>query len=104
MWKTLAGCHNLNKPKPVTVYDTVNPKSVTTDELYGHMTLSKDWKDGVLSVIMRNMSKNVSPYTSSQTGKWVVLDGDIDVRHSIYKSDLLLFVLVFLCRLCGLSP
>lgn len=30
------------------------------DELYGYMTLSKDWKDGVLSIIMRGMSKNFS--------------------------------------------
>jgi dynein heavy chain, axonemal len=78
VWKALAACHNHGKTKHVTVYDTVNPKSVTTDELYGYMTLSKDWRDGVLSIIMRNMSKNNSPYTQSQTYKWVVLDGDID--------------------------
>ena len=78
VWKTLAGCHNLNRQKPVTMYDVVNPKSVTTDELYGYMTLTKDWRDGVLSIIMRNMSKNISPYSVHQTGKWVVLDGDID--------------------------
>ena len=29
-------------------------------ELYVYMTLSKDWKDGVLSIIMRGMSKNFS--------------------------------------------
>jgi dynein heavy chain len=78
VWKTLAACHNYNKLRPMTMYENVNPKSVTTDELYGYMTLTKDWRDGVLSIIMRNMSKNVPPYHSSQTGKWVVLDGDID--------------------------
>lgn len=78
VWKTLAGCHNEGKPKQVTVFDVVNPKSVTTDELYGYMTLTKDWRDGVISIIMRNMSKNVSPYSAIQTNKWVVLDGDID--------------------------
>ena len=78
VWKTLAGCHNLGKVKPVTLYETVNPKSVTTDELYGYMTLSKDWRDGVLSIVMRNMAKCVMPYQPYQTGKWVVLDGDID--------------------------
>jgi dynein heavy chain len=77
-WKSLISCRNLDKPKPVATYDTVNPKSVNTDELYGYMTLSKDWRDGVLSIIMRNMSKNVSPYHVSQVSKWVVLDGDID--------------------------
>ena len=42
------------------------------------MTLSKEWRDGCLSIIMRNMCKEWSPYTAAQTGKWVVLDGDID--------------------------
>ena len=78
VWKTLVACHNLGKSKVVTLYETVNPKSVNTDELYGYMTLTKDWRDGVLSIIMRNMSKNVSPYQPNQTGKWVLLDGDID--------------------------
>eukprot|EP00981_Chlorochromonas_danica_P014351 scaffold7822_cov179-Ochromonas_danica.AAC.12 len=55
VWKTLAGCHNFQQNqaaggrttanKAVTVYETVNPKAVTTDELYGYMTLTKDWKD-----------------------------------------------------------
>jgi dynein heavy chain, axonemal len=89
VWKTLAGCHNLGKPKPVTMYDIVNPKSVTTDELYGYMTLTKDWRDGVLSIIMRNMSKNISPYSQNQSGKWVVLDGDIDSgRHHTLPPSL----------------
>ena len=36
----------------------MNPKTVSGDELYGYMTLSKDWKDGCLSIIMRGMAKN----------------------------------------------
>jgi dynein heavy chain len=78
IWKALADCHNHGKPKPTTVFDTVNPKSVTSDELYGYMTLAKDWKDGCLSIIMRNMCKEWAPYTAAQSQKWVVLDGDID--------------------------
>ena len=44
------------------------------------MTLSKDWKDGVLSIIMRGMAKNIAEqgFMAYQTYKWVVLDGDID--------------------------
>ena len=44
------------------------------------MTLAKDWKDGVLSIIMRGMAKNIAEqgFHESQTYKWVVLDGDID--------------------------
>ena len=53
---------------------------MTGDELYGYMTLAKDWKDGVLSIIMRGMSKNFADqgFHDYQTYKWVVLDGDID--------------------------
>ena len=78
IWSTLAACHNDGAQKPVCVYETVNPKAVTSNELYGFMTLAKEWKDGVLSIIMRNMSKNVPPYHEYQNYKWVVLDGDID--------------------------
>ena len=80
IWKMLQGCHNLGKAKPTSISVIVNPKAVTSDELYGYMTLSKDWKDGVLSIIMRGMSKNYKElgYHEYQSNKWVVLDGDID--------------------------
>jgi len=86
IWKTLVNAHNWDmekmhyKPKRSCVFETVNPKSVTGDELYGYMTLAKDWKDGVLSIIMRGMAKNVAEqgFHEYQTYKWVVLDGDID--------------------------
>uniref|UniRef100_H3HCG5 AAA+ ATPase domain-containing protein n=1 Tax=Phytophthora ramorum TaxID=164328 RepID=H3HCG5_PHYRM len=79
-WQALAKCWNLGKEKKICVYETLNPKAVTSDELYGYMTLSKDWKDGVLSIIMRGMAKNYSEqgFYESQSYKWVVLDGDID--------------------------
>ena len=68
------------KHKRTCVYETVNPKAVSGDELYGYMTLAKDWKDGVLSIIMRGMAKNVPEqnFHDYQSYKWVVLDGDID--------------------------
>ena len=86
IWRTLANTHNWDvekgayKPKRTCICEPVGPKSVFGDELYGYMTLSKDWKDGVLSIIMRGMSKNVSEqgFHDYQTYKWVVLDGDID--------------------------
>jgi len=82
VWKTLAASHNLGKPKNKApcVYDLVDPKAVTGNELYGFMTLAKEWRDGVLSIIMRGMSKNYKElgYGPHQTHKWVVLDGDID--------------------------
>ena len=48
IWSTLAACHNDGAKKPICVYETVNPKSITSNELYGYMSLAKDWKDGVL--------------------------------------------------------
>ena len=43
----------------MTVWDMVDPKAVTSDELYGFMNVkTKEWKDGVLSVMMREMNKN----------------------------------------------
>ena len=79
IWKTLQSVHNLDKNKPVCVAETVNPKTVTGDELYGYMTLAKDWKDGVLSIIMRGMSEHFSEqgFHYYQTHKRVLLDGDI---------------------------
>ncbi|GMH57655.1 hypothetical protein TL16_g02438 [Triparma laevis f. inornata] len=78
VWKALQACWNQNLAKPTCVSEVVNPKAVTSDELYGYMTLAKDWKDGVLSIVMRNMCKCWAPYTTSQEMQWVVLDGDID--------------------------
>lgn len=73
VWKSLA------KVDPaVTIFETLNPKAITSDELYGAMTKTKEWKDGVLSVIMRDMSKCNPPYKEHHTTKWIILDGDID--------------------------
>ncbi len=76
----LLGCINFGHTKRVGVSEIINPKALNVDELYGYMTLSKDWLDGALSIIMRGMSKNDRDlgYGEHQTHKWVVLDGDID--------------------------
>jgi len=76
VWKTLAQAY-INRGQE-TIYDVINPKAVSSDELFGYMTKSKEWKDGVLSNIMRNQSKNLDKYKQSQEWKWVILDGDID--------------------------
>jgi len=39
---------------------------------------TREWKDGVLSVIMRDMNKCSPPYLEKHTQKWIVLDGDVD--------------------------
>jgi dynein heavy chain len=77
VWKNL--CDSLSFRKWTTVWDIVDPKAVTSDELYGCMnTKTKEWKDGVLSVIMRDMNKSQGKYKTTQKYKWVILDGDVD--------------------------
>lgn len=55
VWKTLIQTHIANKEDGE--YDTLNPKAVTADELFGSYTKTKEWKNGVLSVIMKNQNK-----------------------------------------------
>jgi dynein heavy chain len=52
VWKALAKNHN-NNGEPCE-YDTLNPKAITSDELFGAYTKSKEWKNGVIAVIMKN--------------------------------------------------
>jgi len=61
IWKVLA--RTMTNDGHETVFDIIDPKAVTADELYGCMNpKTKEWKDGVLSVIMRDMNKNNPPY------------------------------------------
>ena len=55
VWKTLVQVQN--NIGEITEYDTLNPKSVTSDELYGAYSKTKEWKNGVLSMIMKNQAK-----------------------------------------------
>eukprot|EP00742_Colponemidia_sp_Colp-10_P004139 GILJ01004417.1.p1 GENE.GILJ01004417.1~~GILJ01004417.1.p1 ORF type:complete len:2854 (+),score=646.67 GILJ01004417.1:919-8562(+) len=76
VWETL--CRALRRKGEETATETINPKAVTSNELFGYMTRTKEWKDGVLSTVMRNMCKELPPYKASQKHKYIVLDGDID--------------------------
>lgn len=54
----------------------INPKTMATEDLYGHISLAtREWKDGLLSTIMRDLGAipNSAP-------KWIVLDGDLDAN------------------------
>ena len=73
VWKMLAAVSGNE-----CAYETINPKAVTANELFGYLTKSKEWKDGVLSVIMRDMYKNQGHFKPSHKSKWIILDGDID--------------------------
>jgi dynein heavy chain len=78
IWKTLADAYNLLGNKD-TITEIIDPKAMTSNELYGFINpKTKDWKDGALSVIMRNMNKCLPPFKESHAMKWVILDGDVD--------------------------
>ncbi|KAJ9585774.1 hypothetical protein L9F63_002411, partial [Diploptera punctata] len=72
VWKTLFRTYQNMKRKPV--YNDLNPKAVTNDELFGIINPStREWKDGLFSVIMRDQAN-----LGGDNPKWIVLDGDID--------------------------
>jgi dynein heavy chain len=76
VWKTLI---NTYKDKGQDAeYDCLDPKAVTSNELFGVLTKTKEFKNGVLSSIIRNQSKEMNKYKSHHQHKWSVLDGDID--------------------------
>lgn len=52
VWKTLTKVHN-NKGEECE-YDTLNPKAVTSDELFGCYSKTKEWRNGVYSMILKN--------------------------------------------------
>ncbi|KAJ1516905.1 hypothetical protein HMI54_007793 [Coelomomyces lativittatus] len=72
IWRTLARTYN-NMGRKCT-YADLDPKAVTTDDLFGFINPStREWKDGLFSSLMRDFANvpNTDP-------KWIVLDGDID--------------------------
>ena len=87
IWKVLQTTNGISPldetkpdgPKNLTIDAVVDPKHVNSAELYGDMNVkTKEWKDGILAVVMRDMKNNTAPYKEEQTQKWIVLDGDVD--------------------------
>ena len=75
-WKMLAGGLSIsNHASKVKVVD-LNPKVLPTEDLYGHVSLqTREWKDGLLSVIMRDLGQ-----IPDEKPKWILLDGDLDAN------------------------
>nr|XP_051708760.1 dynein axonemal heavy chain 11 isoform X1 [Oryctolagus cuniculus] len=56
------------------VWNDLNPKAVTTDELFGFIhPATREWKDGLFSSVLREQANLMH-----DGPKWIVLDGDID--------------------------
>jgi dynein heavy chain len=72
IWKMLCKTYQ-NMGKKCSAVD-LNPKAVSTDELYGCINPStREWKDGLFSCILREMAS-----AQGTDPKWMILDGDID--------------------------
>eukprot|EP01135_Chromosphaera_perkinsii_P008555 Nk52_evm21s1400 gene=Nk52_evmTU21s1400 len=56
------------------ILNDLDPKAIEKDELYGYVSAG-EWKDGIFSSIMRNMSQ-----MESDDMKWILIDGDIDTN------------------------
>ncbi|CAK4711321.1 unnamed protein product [Aphanomyces euteiches] len=79
-WKTLRKAREIMGIS-MEVQD-LNPKSVSTNELYGYIVLkTREWKDGLLSKIMRDLGSRTKENGEDDTSpKWILLDGDLDAN------------------------
>jgi dynein heavy chain len=75
-WKSLQMAMTKRDPQNrVTVRD-LNPKAITSHELYGHFSdANGEWHDGLLSNIMRELAN-----MEDTKPKWIILDGDLDTE------------------------
>jgi len=65
---------SLNRP---TRIDVLNAKSISRNELYGVLDpISRDWTDGLLSHIFREMNKELT----KPEIRWILYDSDVDPK------------------------
>ncbi|GMH98843.1 hypothetical protein TrLO_g14194 [Triparma laevis f. longispina] len=75
-WKMLAGGMTIADPSNKVKVVDLNPKVLPTEDLYGHVSLqTREWKDGLLSVVMRDLGQ-----IEDEKPKWILLDGDLDAN------------------------
>jgi dynein heavy chain len=77
LWKNLADAQTVLKVGGGrTTYSTLNPKAVTSNDLYGYVhPVTKEPYDGIIAKIMREYSAK-----QDDLPKWIILDGDIDAE------------------------
>jgi len=75
-YKVLARARVLQFDARKTTVVDLNPKAISTEELYGCIALAtREWKDGVLSKVMRDLG-----HIEDEKPKWIILDGDLDAN------------------------
>jgi dynein heavy chain len=74
VWRMLA--ESQNKVGQKTTVADINPKVISTKDLYGYIIMAtKEWKDGLLSKTLRSLGE-----ISDTNPKWILLDGDLDAN------------------------
>lgn len=79
-WKCLQGALTKlysDEWKAKAVSSCLNPKAISSNELYGYFTPQKEWRDGILSTIFRDYAVESK---KKKNMKWIVLDGIIDAE------------------------
>lgn len=72
IWRTLFKTMENEDKRPM--YNDLNPKGVSNDELYGIINpVTREWRDGLFSKLMREQMNH-----PADGPKWLILDGDID--------------------------
>ena len=65
-----------NDGAPTHIF-TINPKMITTHELYGVLDPdTRDWTDGLLSKIFKEVNADLLP--GKPEIRWICYDGDVD--------------------------
>ena len=73
---TLAASLKDFKGTTVNIF-TINPKMITTHELYGVLDPdTRDWTDGLLSKVFKDINQDLLP--GKNENRWILYDGDVD--------------------------
>ena len=77
-WKTLAAALTALAERGVrgvaaVEVSVLNPKAITTPEMFGRFTSDGEWKDGVLASLVRRACTS-----DSDVEKWILMDGPVD--------------------------
>jgi len=74
--------HALPSSGCATSLRDINPKTVSAADLYGYTTVAKEWREGLLTGIMRDLTVAAARTVAGKTSALhcIVLDGDLDTN------------------------